>query len=125
VNVPAVNAEGSAAASPLAQTTLLGELLENAQVGVLAVDSGRYVAANVFACEITGYERAELIGKGVEVLCPPDAHDHERIGKRLRDGGVGVVKLRCKDGGEIEVIFRVAPTSVAQMQLTVALFALF
>jgi PAS domain S-box-containing protein len=123
--VPAVTGEGSASANPLVQTTLLGEVLENARVGALAVDSGRCVAANAFACEIMGYERAELIGKGVDALGSPDARDEETIGARLREGGVGIVKLRRKDGGEIEVIFRVAPTAVAQMRLTLALFALF
>jgi PAS domain S-box-containing protein len=120
-----MNVEGSAAASPLAQTTLLGELLENAQVGALAIDSGRYVAANAYACRVTGYERAELIGKGIGVLGSAEASVEERIENRLREGGVGVVKLRRKDGGEIDAVFRVAATTVAQLQLTLGLFELF
>src|SRR5918911_2389463 len=112
-----MTAPGSSAASPLVQATLLGELLENAQLGALAVDSGRYVAANAFACRVTGYERAELIGKGVGVLGAPDAAGANAIETRLREGGEGIVRLRRKDGGEVEVFFRVAPTTMAQLQL--------
>jgi PAS domain-containing protein len=63
----------SAAASPLAQSTLLGELLDGARVGVLATDAGRCVAANAYACELLGVPREQLIGNQVgEPLKRPD-----------------------------------------------------
>jgi PAS domain-containing protein len=100
--------EGSAASHALVQSTLLGELLEHAMVGALAADSGRYIAANEFACELTGYNRAELIGRPVGELC--------------RRRGSGVIALGCKDGDEIEVSYRVVEAELAGIPVTLGLF---
>jgi PAS domain S-box-containing protein len=100
--------EGSAASNALVQSTLLGELLEHANVGALAADSGRYIAANEYACELTGYERSELIGRPVGDLC--------------RRRGSGVIALGRKEGGEIEVSYRVVDTSLAGILVTLGLF---
>ncbi|HEX4680610.1 MAG TPA: PAS domain-containing protein [Gaiellaceae bacterium] len=100
--------EGSAASNALVQSTLLGELLEHAHVGALAADSGRYIAANEYACEVTGYERSELIGRPVDDLC--------------RQRGSGVIALGCKDGGEIEVSYRVVEAELAGIAVTLGLF---
>ncbi|NUR75491.1 MAG: PAS domain S-box protein [Thermoleophilia bacterium] len=108
--------EGSAAASALVQSTLLGELLEHAQIGALAVESGRYVAANEYACELTGYDRSELIGRGIGELHPLSAE----LLNRRHDG---VVKMRRKDGSEIEVGFRVVDTTLSGLPLFLTLFA--
>jgi PAS domain-containing protein len=100
--------EGSAASNALVQSTLLGELLEHANVGALAADSGRYIAANEYACELTGYDRAELIGRPVDQVC----------GQR----GSGVVALSCKDGKAIEVSYRVVDTELAGLPVKLGLF---
>jgi PAS domain S-box-containing protein len=100
--------EGSAAANALVQSTLLGELLEHANVGVLAADSGRYIAANEYACELTGFDRSELLGRAVGEL------SHRR--------GSGVMALRCKDGGEIEVCYRAVDASLAGLPVMLGLF---
>jgi PAS domain-containing protein len=100
--------EGSAASSALAQSTLLGELLEHANVGVLAADSGRYIAANQYACELTGYDRAELIGRPVaELKCEREA---------------GYWAFRCKDGEEIEVAYRAVDADLSGLRVTVGVF---
>ena len=98
----------SAASNALVQSTLLGELLEHANVGVLAADSGRYIAANEYACELTGYERAELIGRPVDALC--------------RQHGGGVVALDCKDGNAIQVSYQVVEADLAGIPVTLGLF---
>jgi PAS domain-containing protein len=90
------------------QSTLLGELLEHANVGALAADSGRYIAANEYACEVTGYERSELIGRPAGELC--------------RQRGSGVIALGCKDGDEIEVSYRVVESELAGIPVTLGLF---
>jgi PAS domain S-box-containing protein len=90
------------------QSTLLGELLEHASVGALAADSGRYIAANVYACELTGYDRSELIGRPV--------------GEIGRQRGSGVMALRCKDGGEIEVCYRAVDSNLAGLPVMLGLF---
>jgi len=96
------------------QTTLLGELLENAKIGALAIESGRCVAANAYACELTGYARGELIGKRVGDL-KLDVHAHEQAGNRIRR----------KDGGEVEIALRACETMLGGLSVTLAMFELF
>ena len=100
--------EGSAASSALVQSTLLGELLEHANVGALAADSGRYIAANEYACELTGYERSELIGRPV--------------GELSLQRGSGVSALRCKDGATIDVEYRAVEATLSGLPVMVGLF---
>jgi len=100
--------EGSAASNALVQSTLLGQLIEHADVGALASDSGRYIAANTYACTLTGYNRAELIGRPVDELC--------------RRRGGGVMSLGCKDGAAIDVGFRVVNATLAGLPVVLSLF---
>jgi PAS domain-containing protein len=100
--------EGSAASNALVQSTLLGQLLEHADVGALAADSGRYIAANAYACTLTGYPRAELIGRPVDELC-------------LRKGGA-VMSLGCKNGVSVEVGYRVVSATLAGLPVVLSLF---
>jgi PAS domain-containing protein len=100
--------EGSAASNALVQSTLLGELLEHANVGVVAADSGRYIAANEYACELTGYDRAELIGRPVDELC--------------QQNGSGFISLGCKGGAAIAVSYQVVDTDLAGIPVKLGLF---
>jgi PAS domain-containing protein len=100
--------EGSAASSALVQSTLLGELLEHANVGVVAADSGRYIAANEYACELTGYDRAELIGRPADEL--------------WGQSGAGVASLGCKGGTAIEVSYQVVDSDLAGIRVKLGLF---
>jgi PAS domain-containing protein len=100
--------EGSAASNALVQSTLLGELLEHANVGAVAADSGRYIAANEYACELTGYDRAELIGRRVDEIC--------------EQSGSGVSSLGCKDGAAIEVVYQVVDSDLAGIPVKLGLF---
>jgi PAS domain-containing protein len=107
-NVAQFMGEGSAASNALVQSTLLGELIEHAKVGVLASDSGRYIAANNYACELTGYDRSELIGRRVaELKC---------------ERAAGEFAFRRKDGGEIEVAYRAVDSNLSGIGVTVGLF---
>ena len=99
---------GSAASNALVQSTLLGQLIEHADVGALAADSGRYIAANTYACTLTGYERAELIGRPVDELC--------------RQNGSGVISLGCKDGAAIDVGYRVVSATLSGLPVVLSLF---
>jgi PAS domain-containing protein len=100
--------EGSAAANALVQSTLLGELLEHANVGALAADSGRYIAANERACQLIGYERAELIGRSADDLC--------------RQRGSGTMAIGRKDGAKIEVAYRVVDATLSGIPIMLGLF---
>jgi PAS domain-containing protein len=107
-NVAGLMGEGSSAVSnALVQSTLLGELLAHANVGALAAESGRYVAANEFACEVIGYERSELIGKPAAELCA--------------QVGSGVTALRCRNG-EIQVGYYAAVANLAGIPVMLSVF---
>jgi PAS domain-containing protein len=97
-----------AAASPLAQSTLLGELADGARVGVLAINGGRYVAANQYACELLGYPRDELIGN--------------RVDAPHWDGGAGEARVTRRDGSLLDIEYRVVESAVGGMLLMLGLF---
>lgn len=98
----------SAAASPLAQSTLIGELLDGAQVGVLATDAGQCVAANEYACTLLGYERDELIGN--------------RVGELQWQCGRGELRLTRRDGSPLHIEYHVVESAVAGMLTLIGLF---
>jgi PAS domain S-box-containing protein len=112
----------TAASGALAQSTLLGELLENARIGVLAVDEGRYVAANQYACTLSGYERDDLIGRRVGELNPASALPAQFAEIRGDGRGGGEVLLRRKDGEEVRVSYRVVGATIAGLEILVAFF---
>jgi PAS domain S-box-containing protein len=111
-----------AVASAVVQSTLLGELLANARIGALAVDEGRYVAANEYACELLGYEREELIGMRVGELHPLSGLPEQfvEIQKGLRTGGE--LQLERKDGTSLAITYRAAETTLAGMGIMIGLF---
>jgi PAS domain S-box-containing protein len=112
----------SAVATAIVQSTLLAELLDAAEIGVLAVDSGRYVAANAYACALTGYEREELIGRRVGELNPLSdlPQQFAEVTAGARTGGELVI--RRKDGSELPIAYRAVRTRLAGMQLLLGVF---
>jgi PAS domain S-box-containing protein len=104
------------------QSTLLGELIENAELGAVAIDEGRYVAANGYACALTGYERGELIGRRVGELNPFSALPLQFAEIRRGVRQSGEVALTSKTGEEIRVAYRTAQTSLAGLSLLIAVF---
>src|SRR5215210_3503171 len=105
----------------LIQTSLLGEAVENAPVGVFVADEEmRYIAVNQTASAMLGYEREELLGLLVSELSPlPDAEARYR--DMVSAGGLsGKTRARRKDGTEIHVEFWSCTTRVAQMTVYVS-----
>ena len=104
------------------QSTLLGELLENAEIGALAVDEGHYVAANEYACELLGWQREELIGRRPGELHPlselPSQYAEILRGKRSG----GQVTITTKTGEPLDLCYRAVPTRLAGMELYIGLF---
>ena len=102
--------------SDLIQTSLLGEAVENAPIGVFVTDEHmRYIAVNRAASEMLGYERDELLGLLATSLSPlPDADQRyrEMVGSGERFGTTPALR---KDGTQIEVEFWSCTTRVAQM----------
>ena len=100
----------------LIQTSLLGEAIEHAPIGVFVADENmRYIAVNRAGSAMLGYERDELLGLLVTELSPlPDAP--ERYREMVKAGKLsGVTRAIRKDGSEIEVEFWSYTTQVAQM----------
>jgi PAS domain S-box-containing protein len=112
----------STLASSEVQSTLLGDLLVSARIGALAIDDGRYVAANDFACELTGYARDDLIGKRVGELNPlselPRQFEQVRRGERVS----GEVTIRRNTGEELRIAYRAVEATLAGMTVTLGLF---
>lgn len=112
----------AAASSALVQSTLLGELIENAEIGAVAIDEGRYVVANTYACALTGYARAELIGRRVGELNPFSALPLQFAEIRRGARETGDVAITSKSGEEVRVAYRTAQTSLAGLSLMIAVF---
>jgi PAS domain S-box-containing protein len=94
------------------QETLLGEALEHAPVAAIVLDDeGTFLAANRVACRLTGYLREELLSKAAADL----AADASVVPARLEEMAAGRLEhghtqVRRKDGGLVEVEYRVGPT---------------
>ena len=118
-----VSATQTTRASAVVQSTLLGELLENAQIAAIAVDdAGRYVAVNQYACDLVGYSREELLGRRVGELNPqsdlPEHVEEVQAGERQD----GELLIRRKDGRRLRVAYRTARSTLARMPFTLAFF---
>ena len=110
-------------ASTVVQSTMLGELFENAQIGAIAVDdAGRYVAVNQYACELVGYTREELLGRRVGDLNPETDLTRQVAQVLAGERDEGEVTIRRKDGGALHVRYRAARTTLARMPFAVAFF---
>jgi PAS domain-containing protein len=116
-NLRAVDAELTEATRAAIQSTLLGEILANAEIGALAADRGTYIAANEHACRLLGLERSELIGTRVGELHPlselPEQWAEIERGDRV--------------GGDLEfdglkVRYRAVRTTLAGLPITLGLF---
>ena len=105
----------------LVQTVLLGEAVEQAPVAILVADDEmRYVAANVTACELLGYTRAELLQLRVtDVAAYPEA---EEVFKAMINSGelVGRTTVTRKDGTRRSLRHRSSETKIAGLSYYVA-----
>ena len=102
-------------ANPLVQATLLGEALESARVAAILFDDDRNcVAANAYACELTGFTRAELLDRLVDV-----GPAFEEI---VADRSAGRTELRRKDGTAVAVDYRVMTTAIGGIPFFLGLF---
>ena len=111
------------AAAPLNRAAVLVEqsrmrtrdLVELAPDGIFVADlEGRYTDVNDAGCRLLGYERADLIGKSIADLLPPDQIDRLWRSKgELLEGGPSVAEwsLRRRDGSfvPVEVSAKILP----------------
>ena len=109
-------------ADPLVQIGLLGEAVEGAPVAVLVADeTGRYVAANTYVCELLGYKREELLRLRIaDVVSDPDVEAH--YARFVATGyDEGTVTARRKDGTEFRFRYRAGRATVAGMPYFVSI----
>ena len=103
-------------ANPLVQATLLGEALEGARAAAVLFDDDRNtVAVNAYACELTGFARAELLDRPVDV----GGEFEEVVAHRRAAGGT---ELRRKDGTTVAVNYRVFPAGIGGIPFYLGLF---
>ena len=107
-------------AQPLIQAGLLGEALERGPVAVFVADEHmRYIAVNVYACELLGYTRDELLELRVtDVSCDGAEGAFAEFVNNGR--GHGTIELRRKDGSTFDFEYVASETTVAGMELFVS-----
>jgi PAS domain S-box-containing protein len=92
---------------------LLGDAFERAAaIGAFVLDEhGRYVAVNEHACELSGYERDEIVGLEIGTFNPHLAAEYAAA---LEEGKLaGDTTLTRKDGTQVDVSFRASSTRVS------------
>jgi PAS domain S-box-containing protein len=107
---------------PLVQASLVGEAIDRGPALVLVADEEMsYLAVNQFACDVLGYTREELLGMKVTDVVPgPNAaQDYAQFVEASR--AAGRIRLRRKDGTELDYDFRATKTSVAGLELYVSI----
>jgi PAS domain S-box-containing protein len=98
---------------PLVQSSLVGEAIDQGPVLVFVADEDMtYVAVNQFACDVLGYTREELLSLKVSEVGPEPSFTAAKEAGRVR--------LRRRDGTELEVDYRGAKTTVAGLSLYVS-----
>ncbi len=106
------------------QETLLGEALEHGPLGALVLDeNGNLLAANRMACQLTGYEREELLQKRSSDL----AADPTVVPTRLQEMASGRLEhgsasIRRKNGEPLAVQYRVGATRSGGLPYFVLVF---
>lgn len=95
------------------QQALLGDAFEQAtELGAFVLDEyGRYVAVNAHACELSGYDRDEIVGREIGTFNPHLAAEYAAALEQDRFEGETV--FTRKDGTQIDVCFRTTRTRVS------------
>src|SRR3954447_19962485 len=98
------------------QIGLLGEAVDGAKVAVLVADeTGAYVAANSYACELLGYPREELLTLRVQDVMTDDdveAHYTRFVNERRERGTLSLCR---KDGSTFAFRYVAGETKIAAL----------
>jgi PAS domain S-box-containing protein len=109
-------------AREMLQQVLLGDALEYARdFGVFVLDEhGRYLTVNDRACELSGYDRDEIVGRAIGSFNPHLARRYAEGLAQRRLGGRTFVER--KDGTRIDVCYRASETRVSRLPFVVVVF---
>lgn len=115
---------GGVCVHELVHEVLLGEAFEHAPMGAFVLDErGGYVAVNRRACELTGYEREELLELGAAGISADVATLPGQLGEMTSGTSRGgFARIRCKDGLIRCFGFRTGPTRAAGLPFFLAIF---
>ncbi len=106
----------------------LAAALDAARMGICFVDDeGRFLEANPAFCEMTGFSRAELIGKSWTVAAPPRiAAQADRFLRAVLSGSSGVPgqwKINRKNGEQFDALVSFRPLTHDGRRCAVVTFA--
>jgi PAS domain S-box-containing protein len=104
---------------------LLADAIENSPFAVSLFDEhGNYVAVNAKACELTGYTREELIAVGPFGLAVRGEGFARRTFEEALAGERthGSAKIRRKDGGVVDISYRIGPTRVGGLPFLIRIY---
>ena len=105
----------------LIQASLLGEAVDRGPALVFVADENmRYAAVNVRACEVLGYERAELVGMEVTDVARYQDAPAEYENMKEQRGRADVAVLTRKDGTTFRFRYVAGETKVAGMPFYVS-----
>ena len=100
-----------------------------APVGIGVVVNRIFVEVNTYICQMTGYEREELIGKSARMIYPTQ-EDYDDVGTRkysqisLKGTGMVETRWRRKDGSILDVLLSSTPIYPENLELGVTFTAL-
>ncbi|WP_448873021.1 PAS domain S-box protein [Desulfobulbus propionicus] len=112
-----------------AKELYLASVVRAAPIGIGVVKDDVLIEVNDRLCSLTGYDREQLIGRGMRIFYPED-DKHDRVEPsrydQLNQGGTGSVETRwqSKDGRLIEILLSFTPINGDDPQAGVTFTAL-
>lgn len=107
----------------------LRSIFRSSPVGIGVVKDRVFTEVNQRFCDITGYNKKELIGKSAESIYP-DQKEYEYVGaekyRQIKENGTGSVetKFKCKNGEIIDVFLSSTPIDPEDLSKGVTFSAL-
>ncbi len=99
----------------------MSSIFRAAPVGIGIVKNRVFQEVNKHVCQITGYNKEELIGKSARMLYPEEA-DFQFVGKekyrQIDEHGIGMVEThwKTKDGKILDVLLSSTPIALDDME---------
>ena len=109
--------------------TMMKSIFKVSPIGIGLVSNRVLLEVNDYLCQITGYEREELVGKNARILYPSD-EEYELVGvekyRQIREQGTGTVETRfkSKNGEILDVLLSSTPLNTADLLSGVTFTAL-
>jgi PAS domain S-box-containing protein len=109
--------------------TMMKSIFKVSPIGIGLVSNRVLREVNDYLCQITGYEREELIGNSARMVYPSN-EEYELVGRekyrQIREQGTGTVETRfkTKNGDILDILLSSTPLDTADLQAGVTFTAL-